>query len=348
MPTFRQKLCAGLSVLLVVVVVAIIHLDDLEAWALRLAGDEIVHFRYSQQDQVKNEGYTEFNTTGGSFDFRIRSFNVRVDTFNRFPHEHHWNDRRGGVIASLRAMDPHVPTVLGLQEAKHHQLSDIIKGLNGDAKDEIPWTHYGVGRDDGATQGEYAPIVYNSHEWTLLNGTSRWLSAHTHSPERSWGAATKRIITFATLQHRQSGYCINFINTHLDHKSRRAKTKSAHLILDWIESIPNEYPTFLSGDFNSLSDGIAYGIIATKMQDANLMAHTHLNDTQNTYTGFEVSQTPTVIDFLWSSSHRNCAIEVGSFAVLSNEHNGVRFSDHRPIEAEFAVSEGVKIEVTAN
>lgn len=307
------------------------------------SGDGIKNFHYLQTEELPD---SKSKITGGSgessqmFDFKIRSFNVRVDTHNRFPHEHRWNERKVGVINSLKQLDQDVPTLIGLQELKHHQLNDILKGLNGESADsEYPWIHYGVGRDDGHLAGEYAPIIYNSEEWRLLNGTSRWLSSEPKKPVKSWGAATKRVITFATLQNIKLGNVINFINTHLDHKSKRAKMKSAKLIIHWINSIPNEYPTFLSGDFNSLSSGIAYQKIATKMNDANLDAVTHLNDTLITYTGFETNQEETTIDFIWSTSGNCSHIKVSNFATLSNQDSqGMLFSDHRPIEAEFIVA----------
>ncbi|CAH2351244.1 hypothetical protein CLIB1423_03S01904 [[Candida] railenensis] len=280
------------------------------------------------------------------FHFRIVSHNVRVDTMRRFPHEKPWSERKVGVIDTLKSISSSdVPVLFGLQEVKYHQLNDVLMGLNdGNSDEEIPWTHYGVGRDDGNVKGEFAPIIYNSDEWRLLNGTSRWLSSRPHHAERSWGAATKRVVTIATFQNKASGNVINFINTHLDHKSERAKRKSSKLLLDWIDQIPNEEPTFLSGDFNSLSNEIAYELLATKLDDANSIArnHKYYKDTKETYTGFEKHQAPTIIDFIWSTlgNCKTSKIEVDTYSTLSNEEGKLRFSDHRPLQVDYKITDG--------
>lgn len=336
---------ALVGMILVIVGYAAIHLSDIDNYIYRHSGAEILSFHHLEKSEVFL-GLPEMQSA--KFEFKIYSHNVRVDTRNRFPHEKKWRDRLHEVVRSIEECgkeeeDGHeVPTLVGLQELKHHQLNDILKGLNHESYDESPWTHYGVGRDDGDTKGEYTPILYNRNVWTLVNGTTKWLSEHPDVPERSWGAATKRVITFTTFQNVLSGNYINYINTHLDHKSIEAKKRSADLIIEWIKSIPNEYPTFLSGDFNSEQSEVAYQTIAHTMQDAFLVALSKQKDNHvedpTTYTGWEPESVHTVIDFLWYYSGYNSSfVEVESFTILPNENNGVRFSDHKPLEATYMI-----------
>ena len=59
--------------------------------------------------------------------------------------------------------------IAGLQEVTHRQLNDLKKRL---PKMQV----YGVGRDDGKTRGEYAPIFFRSDRFELLEKSTFWLS----------------------------------------------------------------------------------------------------------------------------------------------------------------------------
>lgn len=275
------------------------------------------------------------------FEFRIYSNNVRVDTAadKRFPDERGWTERKYGVIEAIQSQYDTYPTLIGVQEAKYGQLVDIKWGINNGSYD-YPYTHYGVGRDDGNTAGEYAAIIYNTEEWNLINGTYKWLSPTPDVPGDgpAWGADTRRIITFTTFQHKQSGKFVNYLNTHFDQKSALARQNSASLVDGWVNAIPNDYPTFLSGDFNSWATDIAYQSISTTLKDSNVVAYNHYGSSPYTYTGFEPTDPQSVIDFIFSPLDSNTdygnVIAIGH-EVVSNLYNGFLFSDHRPISTHF-------------
>lgn len=277
------------------------------------------------------------------FEFRIISCNVRVAMlpFRRYHDERSWADRRVGLIAALKNDSSAYPTLIGVQEAKHGPLDDIVAGLN-EGTNLHPYTYYGVGRNNGKTSGEYAAIIYLTEDWELINGTYRWLAEDTLKPEVSWGAATKRIVTFTTFRNKATGTHVNYINTHFDQKSVLARTKAADLLVGWIKLIPNNFPTFLSGDFNSLDTGPAYQTIAANMADTNLIAENHSGDNGDlnypTYTGFEPDDKQNVIDFIFGpkdSNTPNSQVVTVDHLVLSNDYNGFKFSDHRPIASVF-------------
>lgn len=275
------------------------------------------------------------------FVFGIYSNNVRVDTDKRFPSEQPWEERKGGVIQALQSRDENAPTLVGLQELKHNQLVDVLQGLNGNSGSH-PWTHFGVGRDDGKEKGEYAAILYNSDEWNLLNGTYKWLSETPDTPSIAWGAATIRIVTMTTLQHKQSGKTVNYFNTHFDQKSEEARQNSANLIVGWIKQIPNNFPTFLSGDFNSISTDVSYQTLKQSLVDANTVAYEHVNGDLPTYSGFEKNDNQSIIDFIWSplnTNQQNSNTYALKYEVLDNTYNGSRFSDHRPVNVHYKINE---------
>ena len=49
-----------------------------------------------------------------------------------------------------------LPALLSLQEALAPQVHDILTGMG------LTWKHIGVGRDDGATRGEFNPVFYRT------------------------------------------------------------------------------------------------------------------------------------------------------------------------------------------
>lgn len=273
------------------------------------------------------------------FAFRIYTNNVREDTTKRFPDEQPWSVRKDGVIAGLKSRVYDLPSLVGLQELKHNQLLDVLAGLNGNTSEQ-PWTHYGVGRDDGKEAGEYAAIVYDTREWSLLNGTYKWLSPTPDVPSYGWDAGSRRIVTMTTFENKKSGAKVNYFNTHLDNKSEQARQESAKLIVGWLQQIPNDYPQFLTGDFNAISSDVSYQTVAQYMADTNVIAEHHETGNLTTYTGFEYGDNQSVIDFVWAPANSNqngAQVIVDGYEVLSNNYLTFRFSDHRPVTSHFRI-----------
>lgn len=273
-------------------------------------------------------------------DFQIISSNVRVDTNSRFDHELAWSIRKEHQISTLKEQSQLLPTLIGLQEIKKNQLDDVIAGLNANQTTSL-WSYYGVGRDDGVEKGEYAAVIYDTYEWEFINGTYKWLSETPDVPSKSWGANNIRIVTITELKHRATGRSVNFLNTHYDHISQLAREQSSYLILEFIDEIPNDYETYLCGDFNSISTDLSYTTLVQGLKDTREIAFNKLSQVP-TYTGFEPGDNQTVIDFVWSPYYSN-QIEsdtiVRTYNVIDTWVNNTdlepyRFSDHRPVVVE--------------
>lgn len=268
------------------------------------------------------------------FQFKIVTSNVRYDASadRRFAHEKPWDERKVGQIQTLGLETGDAPTLIGLQEVKYNQIEDVISGLNNDTGKS--WTYYGIGRDDGNTAGEYAAILYDNNEWQLINGTSKWLSTTPDQPSRSWNAGNNRIVSITEMQHKSSGIHINYLNTHFDDKSEEARQQSSELIAQWISQIPNDYQTFLTGDFNAQSNDASYQTIVKSMDDTREIANDKLS-LLDTYTGFEPTDTSSIIDFIWvpkGSNTQGSKVTVLNYKVdESLTPAGFRFSDHRPV-----------------
>lgn len=269
------------------------------------------------------------------FEFRIYSNNVRYAATNRFPDEQPWENRKDGVIAAIKSVDTAYPMLIGLQECLHNQLEDVLAGLNKGTPD-LPYKHFGVGRNNGETKGEYSPIIYDKNTWKFVNGTTKWLSYTPSTPSKYPGTKSNRIVTISTFKHIHSGKTINYLNTHYDPKSSDARKFSSDEILNYIKAMPNDFPSFLSGDFNSVNTDISYTTLASSLKDTDAVAYTKYNDTLATYTGFEQDSVENTIDFIWAPHDANEAgskVRVISHEVINNEYNGIRFSDHRPVNA---------------
>lgn len=275
--------------------------------------------------------------TAPPFEFRIYSNNVRYAATKRNPHEQPWDQRKFGVVAAIELRNSQFPTLVGLQECLHNQVHDVVEGLNN-ATSHRPYRYFGVGRDDGHKLGEYSPVVYNTDEWKLINGTTRWLSLTPTVPSIYSGASKNRIVTITTFKHKSTGHVVNYLNTHFDQLSADARNYSAHYVLSYVrETFSGAHPTFLGGDFNSVSTDISYSTLATGFVDTNTAAYNHYGQDLDTFSGFEPDSKQSNIDFIWAplDSNKDDKTSVIGLEVLDNVYNGSRFSDHRPVMAHF-------------
>lgn len=167
----------------------------------------------------------------------ICSFNIRNGDADDGPNS--WPHRANTVIQLLQQIDA---DVFGLQEVLETQLDAIL--------DSLPrYASIGVGRIDGALEGEFAPIVFRTDRLKLEDYGWFWLSETPEIPNsKSWDTACERICTWCDFSLK--GNTFRVMNTHLDHISEQARLEGARLIL----SRSNEIPTVIMGDFNALPD----------------------------------------------------------------------------------------------
>ena len=90
-----------------------------------------------------------------SSSLRVMSYNLRYD--NPADGNDAWPKRREAVLSAIRF---HKADLLCLQEGLDHQVAFLAKSLG--------WTPFGVGRNDGLREGEYAAILYDARRFTQL------------------------------------------------------------------------------------------------------------------------------------------------------------------------------------
>ena len=145
--------------------------------------------------------------TTSALDITIYSNNVRyaASRRGRGRDELPWKIRKHGVVDAIKSQSGVDPILIGLQEVTHAQLKDILKGLNKkNSEDDRRWTFL-VLVETMVIKGEYSPILYNTAEWNLLNGTYKWLSFTPDKPSKYPGASKKRIVTMGTFSHVKTG-----------------------------------------------------------------------------------------------------------------------------------------------
>ncbi len=163
------------------------------------------------------------------------------------------NDNRGDSIAGngwvqrcpvvCELIQFHDFDIFGSQEVLNNQLNDMLAGLPN-------FAYIGVGRDDGKTAGEYAPIFYKKDKFKLLKSGNFWLSKETTFPNKGWDAVLPRICTWGEFEDMTSGLRFWFFNLHMDHVGVEARKESAKLVLSKIKEMCGTEPVIFTGDFN--------------------------------------------------------------------------------------------------
>lgn len=180
------------------------------------------------------------------------TFNIRYD--NPADSLNNWQYRKDSVASFIRFQDI---DIVGMQEVLHNQLEDL--------KARLPeYAEVGVGREDGKTKGEYAPIFFKKDRFEILDSNTFWLSQYPDSIGFiGWDGACTRIATWAKLKDKRNGKIFMAVNTHFDHVGTEARRKGALLIIDKIKEIVGNKPAVITGDFNVNESSEAYKTLTT-------------------------------------------------------------------------------------
>ncbi|KAL9947878.1 hypothetical protein D7B24_007612 [Verticillium nonalfalfae] len=277
---------------------------------------------------------------------RAVTFNIRYDAGSRESGEKPWWDAFCWASAS-RCRQPHVinqlsqiaagapsgaVTVIGLQEVLNNQLNDIKNGLGSG------WSHIGVGRDDGRTNGEFSPILYRPAALRVLFSETKWLSPTPDVVSFGWGAGSRRVVTLAVFESVTTGKRFIHANTHLDNVSSQARSEGIRVVLARIQAAQLAWGPIgvsITGDFNSQPGGDAYQTLLNSgyAQDLYNLATPaqRIGPYGNTYTTFTAGAPTSRIDFIWLGPVADRRYSVQRYEILSNEASGMLFSDHRAV-----------------
>lgn len=179
-----------------------------------------------------------FAQKGGSLN--VMTYNMRYD--NPADGDNQWKYRKDYASDLVKFYSP---DIWGAQEVLHNQLEDLTDRLPG-------YAYIGVGREDGKTKGEYAPVFYKKDRLKLIDSGNFWLAEDMHAVgKKGWDAACERVATWGIFEDMKSGKRVFFLNTHLDHMGVRARHEGALLLLRQVEELAAGYPVIVTGDFNA-------------------------------------------------------------------------------------------------
>lgn len=233
-----------------------------------------------------------------------------------------WPQRREATPRMLRE---EVPDLFGLQEA----LADQLAYLDTTCPQ---YARVGVGRDNGADEGETMAIYYLRDRFELLDSGTFWLSETPDEVSRGWDGACNRTATWVRLRDKASGKEFYYFNTHLDHRGSIAREEGIALLVRKIREIAGrKSAVVLGGDFNSSTDSEIFKPLNRWMKSARDKARQ--TDHKGTYNGFGAAPDTIVIDHLYFRGGIKCS----RFATLDGDYGVPYLSDHYPIEIVFTL-----------
>jgi endonuclease/exonuclease/phosphatase family metal-dependent hydrolase len=264
---------------------------------------------------------------------KVMSYNLRLDTPDDGVNQ--WPKRVDKVVALITKYNP---DIIGVQEALHHQLQDLMKKLPD-------YTYCGVGRDDGKEKGEYSAILFRNSRFGLLDTKTYWLSETMDLPgSKSWDAAITRIFTTARFFDRDTKKEFLMVNTHFDHIGKTARLMSSLIIKTYLAGMEGganinntgtriEIPMIVSGDFNSEPTEEPYlNMVNEQLKDFILYDSRPVASTAGTFCGFKVGGIPCkTIDFIFHTKEwiaRN-------YQVITDNDGTYYPSDHLPVLVDF-------------
>lgn len=195
---------------------------------------------------------------------RVMTYNIRMD--NPGDGDNQWKFRKDLAAEMVKF---HEVDIFGAQEVLHHQLTDLL--------DRLPeFAYVGVGREDGKTKGEYAPIFYRKDRFSVEKSGNFWLAEDMNAVgKKGWDAACERVATWAILKDKNTGKRLFFLNTHLDHMGKVARHEGALLVIDQVTKLSEGLPVIVTGDFNATPDDEPIQVLVNKSDERHL---THTRD----------------------------------------------------------------------
>jgi len=259
---------------------------------------------------------------------RVMSFNIRqgraLDGHNR------WYKRRDLVFEVIRRYRPHV---LGLQEAHHLQLAEVLSAL--DAYGSVAERRY------GGRFGAFAPILFDRGRLEAGRGGDFWLAPDPDGHRRrGWDAAVPRICTWALLRDKQADTgdgSFAVFNTHVDHRGKQAQVHSARLLAERLGAVTH-LPRLLLADLNANEQSEALRVLlASGLRDTYRVMRPDEEPffTYHRFNGARAGGRLGKIDFILCDDRWT----VCDAQIVRDEFDGRLPSDHYPVVATLALGD---------
>lgn len=257
-------------------------------------------------------------------ELHVMSYNIRYN--NPDDGDNQWTYRKDFAANLVKFYDT---DIFGAQEVLHDQLIDLI--------DRLPsYAYIGVGREDGKTKGEYAPILYKKDRFSVVKSGNFWLAENIHAiGKKGWDAACERVATWGIFKDKKNGKEFFFLNTHLDHMGKIARHEGASLVLEQAQQLAGNLPIFVTGDFNAIPSDEPI-LILTDPKDPRHLTHSRAIAAFTygpEWTFHDFGKIPYTerewIDYIFVKGN----IRVLQHGVLTDTLNHIYPSDHCPVIA---------------
>ena len=247
-------------------------------------------------------------------DFRVMSFNLRYPAMDGHPVA----ERLPIAAELIRRAHPHV---IGTQEGELDQLETLISLL----PEEYIWLGEG---HSGGNSGEFTAVILDSKRFDVEAVDISWLSEQPDTvASESWGVSHARTLTTVDVRDIGSGRRLRVLNTHLDHKSERARLESGRLMAATIAEAA--HPCVVTGDFNVATGSPVYDFFCTELGLTDTAAEMPGEDigTFHRYKGPKAGE-PRIDWILTTPGLRTVSTRIDTF-----DDDGKYPSDHFPVEA---------------
>jgi endonuclease/exonuclease/phosphatase family metal-dependent hydrolase len=255
---------------------------------------------------------------------KVMTFNIRYD--NPEDSLYAWPNRTRIICNFLRNEKP---DLLGMQEVLAHQYEFLDSVLTD-------YSSVGVGRTDGAKEGEMNPVFFRKDRFELIRTRTFWLSDSTEvAGSKAWSSGLPRIVTWTELSEKTTHEHFYFFNTHFAHDSDSARIMSSELLLNKVDSIASGFPFVITGDLNMLISDKGYEILTGPYESVPLLSDTYAVTEKRpvgpayTFNGFAEDKSSGRVDYVFV---RN-GMKVLEHRTFIKKERGIYISDHWPVMA---------------
>jgi endonuclease/exonuclease/phosphatase family metal-dependent hydrolase len=241
------------------------------------------------------------------------SFNIRWP-MDSDAAERSWRRRRNSVITVIRE---HAPDVIGLQESRADQVSDLTEALPAYAA-----------KNDGPSRTANT-ILFRRDRFRAVSAGSFDLANPPGLPGDRYGA-------WIRLTEVGSGRSFHVVNVHFDHRSKSSRDASARILMDHLASRPSDESVIITGDFNAPDHSAALRILFDQAHliDTFRFRQTEGQVNQATAHHFTGTNIGPRVDYILVGS----AVDVIDCRILRDRPAGIHPSDHFPVLARLRIS----------
>ena len=251
---------------------------------------------------------------------RVMSFNIRLGVAN--DGENRWDLRKDLVVKTIRDYNP---DLLGLQEVFPMQEEYLRKNFPD-------YLYYGRSRLVNPKDGEACSVMFRKERFEAIKKSTFWLSETENEPgSKSWDSSLPRIANLVGLTDKQAvGKKLIFINTHFDHRGKKAREEAAKIIKNRVSTLEKGVGVVITGDFNSGEGSKPYQfLVGGNLIDTFRIAHPTRTEKESTFTAWKGRLTGNRIDWVLCSPN----FRVLSAGINRTNDNGRYPSDHYPVTA---------------